>query len=144
MLSHASAGGGPIPLQATARCNGGVLAYDARLKPLARRLRRDLSDAERVLWQRLRRKQLHGVQAYRQKPLGRWIVDFHLPAARLVVEVDGGQHFSADGMARDAARTRALNRMGLRVMRFDNLQVLRETDAVVEAIWNAIGEALGR
>lgn len=115
-----------------------MLAYDARLKPIARRLRSDLSDAERVLWHRIRRKQLHGVQAYRQKPLGRWIVDFYLPAARLVVEVDGGQHFSDEGIAKDARRTQALNRMGLRVMRFDNLQVLKETDAVVEAIWVAI------
>ena len=121
-----------------------MLAYDAHLKPLARRLRRDMPDAERVLWQRLRRKQLHGVQAYRQKPLGRWIVDFYLPAARLVVEVDGGQHFSEEGLTQDAARTRALNRMGLRVMRFDNLQVLRETDAVVEAIWVAVAGAIRR
>jgi len=121
-----------------------MLAYDARLKPIARRLRRGMSDAERVLWHRLRRKQLHGVQAYRQKPLERWIVDFYLPAARLVVEVDGGQHFSEAGRAKDAARTLALNRMGLRVLRFDNLQVLKETDAVVEAIWVAIGEVVGR
>ena len=121
-----------------------MLPYDARLKPPARRLRCGMSDAERVLWQRLRRKQLHGVQAYRQKPLGRWIVDFYLPAARLVVEVDGGQHFAPDTRAKDAARTRALERMGLMVLRFDNLQVLKETDAVVETIWRAIGRALGR
>lgn len=121
-----------------------MLAYETRLKPIARRLRSNMSDAESVLWHRLRRKQLHGVQAYRQKPLGRWIVDFYLPAARLVVEVDGGQHFSEQGIAKDAARTHALNRMGLRVMRFDNLQVLKETDAVVEAIWVAIGEVVGR
>ena len=118
--------------------------YAPRLKLQARRLRGNLSDAEHVLWQRLRRKQLHGVQAHRQKPLGRWIVDFYLPAARLVIEVDGGQHFTDEGMAKDAMRTRALNRMGLRVLRFDNLQVLKETDAVVEVIWQTIGEALGR
>ena len=97
-----------------------------------------------MLWQRLRRRQLHGVQAYRQKPLGRWIVDFYLPAARLVVEVDGGQHFDAAGIARDALRTRALEGMGLRVMRFDNLQALKETEAVVEAIWVVLGEVLGK
>lgn len=121
-----------------------MLSYAPRLTPAARRLRKNLSDAERALWQRLRRKQLHGVQAYRQKPLGEWIVDFYLPAARLVVEVDGGQHFTREGMAKDALRTCALNRMGLRVMRFDNLQVLREKDAVVEAIWVVVGERLGK
>jgi very-short-patch-repair endonuclease len=124
--------------------NARMLPYVPRLKRPARKLRCEMSDAERMLWQRLRRKHLHGVQAYRQKPLGRWVVDFYLPAARLVVEVDGGQHFTEEGMAKDAVRTRALNRMGLRVMRFDNLQVLKETDAVVEVIWVAIGEALGK
>ena len=103
-----------------------------------------MSDAERALWQRLRHKQLHGVQAYRQKPLGRWIVDFYLPAAHLVVEVDGGQHSTPGAMARDALRTAALARMGLRVLRFDNRQVLLETDAVVEQIWMVIGEVLGK
>jgi very-short-patch-repair endonuclease len=121
-----------------------MLPYVPRLKRPARKLRCEMSDAERMLWQRLRRKQLHGIQAYRQKPLGRWVVDFYLPAARLVVEVDGGQHFTEEGTAKDAVRTRALNRMGLRMLRFDNLQVLKETDAVVEVIWVAIEEALGK
>ena len=125
-------------------CNAAMLPYAPRLKIHARELRRDMSDAERVLWQRLRRRQLHGVQAYRQKPLGCWIVDFYLPTANLAVEIDGGQHFTAEAMAKDAARTQALNRMGLRVLRFDNLQVLKETDAVVEAIWLAVGEALSK
>jgi very-short-patch-repair endonuclease len=124
--------------------NPRMLPYVPRLTRPARKLRCEMSDAERMLWQRLRRKQLHGIQAYHQKPLGRWVVDFYLPAARLVVEVDGGQHFTEEGMVKDAVRTRALNRMGLRVLRFDNLQVLKETDAVVEAIWVAIGEALGK
>lgn len=121
-----------------------MLPYAPRLKPLARKLRHGMSDAERMLWQRLRRKQLHGVQAYRQKPLGRWIVDFYLPAAHLVVEVDGSQHFTPEAVARDAVRTAALRRMGLRVLRFDNRQVLLETDAVVEQIWKAIGEVVGK
>ena len=129
---------------AVRRCTGCVRAYEARLKPLSRGLRCGMSDAERVLWQRLRRRQLHGVQAYRQKPLGRWIVDFSVPAARLVVEVDGGQHFDEAAIARDAERTRALERMGLRVLRFDNLQVLKQTEAVVEAIWFVVGEVVGK
>jgi very-short-patch-repair endonuclease len=119
-----------------------MLPYAPQLKLQSRRLRGEMSDAERTLWQSLRCKQLHGVQAYRQKPLGCWIVDFYLPAARLVVEVDGGQHFTSEAKVKDAARTQALERMGLRVLRFDNLQVLTETDAVVEAIWLAIGETL--
>ena len=117
--------------------------YRPHLRPRARYLRNTATDAECLLWQRLRRKQLHAVQFYRQRPLGNWIVDFFAPAVELVVEVDGGGHFDAAGLRRDAIRTAALNAMGLTVLRYDNLQVLRETDAVVEAIWWWMAERLG-
>ena len=93
-----------------------------------------MTDAEQRLWYRLRRKQVAGVQCYRQKPLGSYVVDFYLPAAGLGVEVDGGQHFSDAGLARDLVRTAWLQRLGLEVLRFDNRQVLLETEAVLEAI----------
>ena len=115
-----------------------MLAYDRKLKPFSRHLRRGMTDAEQRLWGRLRRKQLHGVQFYRQKPLGEYIVDFHAPAVRLVIEVDGSQHFEAAAMAADERRSAALLRMGLDVLRFDNRQVLLETDAVVDEIWRFI------
>ncbi len=120
-----------------------MLPYAPYLKPCARRLRCDMTDAEQRLWSRMRRRQLHGVQVYRQKPLGRWIVDFCVPAARLVVEVDGAQHIDAAGVAADAVRDAALRRMGFSVLRFDDRQVLLETDAMVEVIWNAIGARVG-
>jgi very-short-patch-repair endonuclease len=121
-----------------------MLPYDRRLKMPARRLRREMTDAERWLWQHLRRRQLEGVQFYRQKPLGGYIVDFHAPAVRLVVEVDGGQHFSASGLAADALRTRALSAMGLMVLRYHNRAVLMETDAVVEDIWRYVSARIAR
>ena len=117
-----------------------MLAYDRHLKPLSRRLRGGMTDAEQRLWYRLRRKQLGGVQFYRQKPLGRYIVDFHAPAARLVVELDGSQHMTPQGLRIDGLRDAALVRMGLRVMRFDDRQALLETDAVVEVIWRVVME----
>lgn len=113
-----------------------------RLKLRARRLRTAATDAERLLWQRLRRTQLHGVQFYRQRPLGDYIVDFFAPRVGLVVEVDGGGHFEPECMHRDAVRTSALDAMGLTVLRYDNLQVLQQTDAVVEAIWWWMAERL--
>jgi very-short-patch-repair endonuclease len=70
-----------------------VLKYDPRLKGAARSLRSDPTDSEQRLWSRLRRKHILGVQFYRQKPIGRYVVDFYAPAVGLVVEVDGGQHF---------------------------------------------------
>jgi len=103
-----------------------------------------MTDAEQRLWSRVRRKQLAGVQFYRQKPLLHYIVGFYAPAAGLVVEVDGGQHASDDGAMRDARRDAALATLGLRVLRFDNLQVLRETDAVIEAIYAVVLERMRR
>ena len=69
-----------------------MLKYNPQLKTKARTLRITLTDAEQRLWERLRRKQILGVQFYRQKPIGNYIVDFYAPAARLVVEVDGSHH----------------------------------------------------
>lgn len=121
-----------------------MIPYDRRLKTISRGLRRETTDAEQRLWYRLRRKQLHGVQFYRQKPLGEYVVDFYAPAVCLVIEVDGGQHFEAAGMVADGHRSDALRGMGLEVIRFDNRQVLLETDAVVEEIWRFIDARIGR
>lgn len=116
------------------------LPYNPNLKLPARRLRRELTDAEQLLWTRLRRKQILGVQFYRQKPLGPFIVDFYAPEARIVVEVDGSQHTDADHATRDVERDQYCLDQGLQVLRFDNAQVLRETNEVVEAIYRTIAE----
>jgi very-short-patch-repair endonuclease len=120
-----------------------MLEYSSNLKEPSRELRKNMTEAEKILWLRLRRKQVRGVQFYRQKPIGRYIVDFYAPAAKLVVEVDGAQHKEAEHMKRDAERDLCLAGEGLLVMRFDNLQVLRETDGVIETIAVAIEERLG-
>ena len=117
---------------------GRMLEYNAPLKRLARRLRRDMTDAEHRLWFNLRRKQLDGVCCYRQKPIGPYIVDFYLPEIRLVVEVDGSQHATEAGSAVDRVRTAYLESLGLKVIRFDNRQVLLETHAVLDSIWDEL------
>lgn len=117
-----------------------MLKYNAKLKQPARKLRADMPDAERLLWSRLRGKQILGVQFYRQKPLGQFIVDFHAPAANLVVEVDGSQHFDEAGQVSDRRRDAYLGSLGLRILRFDNLQVLKETETVLEMIFGVVGE----
>lgn len=111
-----------------------ILPYDKRLKSNARVLRGNKTDAEQKLWNRLRRKQINGWQFYRQKPLGTYIVDFYCAAANLVVELDGSQHFKPEHQLKDQQRDAYLAALGLRVLRFDNRQVLLETDAVVEYI----------
>ncbi|MDN5780720.1 MAG: DUF559 domain-containing protein [Luteimonas sp.] len=120
-----------------------MLAYQRHLKPFSRRLRREMTDAEQRLWWHVRRKQLGGVQFYWQKPLGRHIVDFYAPAAKLVVELDGSQHMMPEGLRADGLRDAALGRMGLRVMRFDDREVLLETDVVLEVIWRVVMERRG-
>lgn len=103
-----------------------------------------MTDSEQVLWRGLRRKHVQGVAFYRQKPLGRYIVDFYGPAAKLVIEVDGSQHQAPTRLQRDAERELYLRHAGLRVLRFDDRQVLQELDGVMEVIEQAVASALGK
>jgi very-short-patch-repair endonuclease len=118
-----------------------MLKYNPQLKQLAHRLRAGMTDAEQRLWFRLRRKQVLGVQFYRQKPIGNYIVDFYAPAAALVVEVDGAHHFEAPQARRDEARTTYLQGQGLQVLRFTDLEVLQQLDEVVDAVFAAVAAA---
>jgi very-short-patch-repair endonuclease len=103
---------------------------------IARTLRRNPTDAERRLWSRLRKRQLEGSRFRRQAPLGSYVVDFACLAARLVIEVDGGQH--SWRTERDTARTSWLEANGFRVLRFWNNEVLASTDGVLETIRRAL------
>ena len=120
-----------------------VRFYAPYLKKYARKLRSEMTDAEHRFWYCVRRKRLRAVQFYRQKPISRYIVDFYAPAARLVIEIDGGQHFTEEGRIADARRDAELSRMGLAVLRFDDRQILMETDAVLDEVWKAICAAIG-
>src|SRR4029077_18794358 len=102
--------------------------------PLARRLRTAPTDAEIRLWSRLRRRQLAGFRFWRPHPMGPYVVDFFCPEAKLVVEVDGGQH--ADS-ATDAVCTRWLEARGYRVVRYWNNDVLANTEGVLLGILGA-------
>lgn len=117
-------------------------SYDKKLKQFSRQLRSNMTDAEQYLWRRLRSKQLCGVQFYRQKPLLAFIVDFYCPKARLVIELDGAQHFEQEHQLKDEARAVQLASIGLKVLRFDDRQVLIETDAVVNEIYRVVNERL--
>jgi very-short-patch-repair endonuclease len=116
--------------------------YNSALKQPARYLRTTMTDTEQQLWARLRRKNLLGVQFYRQKPLGNYIVDFYAPRAGLVIEIDGSQHLEEAHVARDAQRDDYLARQGLQVLRFHTTQILQEMDTVVEVIFRTLEEKL--
>ena len=102
-----------------------------RLTGVARKLRNDMTDAERRLWSHLRANQLGGAKFIRQHPIGDFVVDFACRSARLAIELDGGQH--ADNPA-DDVRTRIIEAHGYRVIRFWNNDVLQNTDGVLTAI----------
>ena len=111
---------------------------------LHRRIRSLAELAEIALWAKLRKKQLHGLPFYRQKPLGNFIVDVYCPAARLVIEIDGGQHYTEQGQAQDSRRDAYLNDMGLSVLRFSNLDVLGNIDGVIAEIVRHLEEKRGK
>jgi very-short-patch-repair endonuclease len=94
-------------------------------------LRRDSTDAERVLWRHLKDRRLEGLKFRRQHPVGPYIVDFVCPERQLIIEVDGGQH--ADSVS-DEKRDAALQARGFRVLRFWNPQVLKELEGVLTTI----------
>jgi very-short-patch-repair endonuclease len=102
----------------------------------AQQLRTTPTDAEIRLWSRLRGKQIERFRFRRQQPIGPYVVDFFCPAAKLVIEVDGGQHATRE--AEDAARSRWIEARGYRVLRFWNNDVLANTDGVVAAILEAL------
>ncbi|MFV5492404.1 endonuclease domain-containing protein [Acinetobacter sp. ASP199] len=112
--------------------------YNKNLKQASRDLRNNMTDAEKLLWSRLRNKKILGLQFYRQKPILNYIVDFYCPAANLVIECDGSQHFTIDGLEADRIRDEDLTQLGLKVLRFDNGQVMRQLDDVVEVIYQFI------
>jgi very-short-patch-repair endonuclease len=120
-----------------------MLPYNSKLKTLSRELRSSMTDAEISLWSKLRRKQLYGLQFYRQKPLGNHIVDFYCPSAQLVIEIDGGQHYTEEGQAQDSRRDVFLNDIGLSVLRFSNLDVLGNLDGVIAEIVRHLEKELG-
>jgi very-short-patch-repair endonuclease len=97
---------------------------------LARELRKNMTDAERLLWSKIRRKQVRGYQFYRQRTIGNYIVDFYCPRAKVAIEVDGGQHYSRQGAESDKHRDIHMRNFGLRVLRFSNIGVLLNIDGV--------------
>jgi len=101
----------------------------------ARNLRRNATDAEQKLWRELRTLDL-AVKVRRQHPVGRHIADFAIPACKLIIELDGGQH--ADAVEEDARRTAALNALGYRVIRFWNNDVLANIEGVLQTILSVI------
>jgi very-short-patch-repair endonuclease len=111
------------------------------MRSRARSLRRDSTDAERRIWSALRAHRLDGAGFRRQKPIGPFVVDFVCETSKLIIELDGGQHFEAENQKRDARRDAFLAGRGYRVLRFNNHDVMVNKDGVLETIAAAIASS---
>jgi very-short-patch-repair endonuclease len=119
-----------------------MLPFNKKLKPFARNLRSNMTDAERLIWSKIRGEQIGDLQFYRQKNIGHYIVDFYCPKGKPIVEIDGGQHYESDGMKKDRERDRYLQMLGFAVLRFSDIEVLKNIDGVVERIYEHLKSPL--
>ena len=115
-----------------------MLPFNKKLKARARELRKNMTEAESFLWQRIRSKQLKGRQFYRQKNIGNYIVDFYCPSAKVIVELDGGQHYTQEGISRDQVRDKYLESLGFTILRFSDREVFKNIEGVLERIFEQL------
>ena len=115
-----------------------MLSYNKKLKVYSRQLRKNMTDAERLLWSKLRRKQLKCFQFYRQKIIGSYIVDFYCPKAKLIVELDGSQHYDMKGIIKDRIRDNYMKNLGMKVLRFSDKEIFENCRGVIERIWGSL------
>jgi len=115
-----------------------MLLYNTKFKKYSQELRKNMTDAERLLWSKLRRKQLKSLQIYRQRIIGNYIVDFYCPKANLIIEIDGGQHYSVEGIREDKIRDDYMRNKGFKVLRFSDKEVFENLNGVIEKIYEDI------
>ena len=103
-----------------------------------RQLRRDQTDAEKLLWYSLRHRQLCGLKFRRQYPVAPYVLDFYCHAYKLCVELDGGQHYENTGIQHDEQRQAVLTSHGIRTLRFSNHDVLQNLEGVLLQIVKSV------
>ena len=113
--------------------NGDQLPYDTKLTMYARELRKPATKEERRLWKFLRELP---VKVLRQRPIAHYIVDFYIPKNKVVIELDGGQHYTDVGKLNDSTRTNILAELELTVLRYSNKDIWDNFDGVCMDIWN--------
>jgi very-short-patch-repair endonuclease len=112
--------------------------YNPDLKEFANSLRNNMTDAEKKLWRYLKSENIKGKRFYRQKILNNYIVDFYCASSKLVIELDGGQHYKQESKQKDSKRDDYLRSVGLKVLRFSDLDVLKNMDGVLQRIYEIL------
>ena len=108
----------------------------------SRELRKNQTDAERILWNILRNRLLDGIKFRRQYCIDKYILDFYSPEFKLAIEADGGQHYEDSGMKQDRVRSKELLRLGIKILRFNNLDILDNSEGVREEIQKTLTSIL--
>ncbi len=117
-----------------------IIPYNPKLKDLARKLRKEMTLSEVLLWQELKQKQLLGHNFDRQRPIDNYIVDFYCKKLMLAIEVDGDCHTWDGALEKDEERQRMLESLGVRFLRFDDLDVKKNMSYVLNTIYDWIVE----
>ena len=119
-----------------------MLQYNKELKENSRSLRNNMfvlwlsrrTDAERLLWSKIRNRQIKDYRFIRQKIIGNYIVDFYCPKECLIIELDDGHHYTDDGIQKDEVRDKFLSGLGFRVLRFSDRDILKNINGVIDEI----------
>jgi very-short-patch-repair endonuclease len=111
-----------------------IIPYDHHLKEFARKLRNNSTFGEILLWQKLKRQQMRGLDFDRQRPIDRYIVDFYCKDLKLAIEIDGSSHDGDEARQRDAVRQERLESLGVRFLRFADGDVRQNMGMVLGAI----------
>ncbi len=116
--------------------------YNKEIVPFAKELRKNMTKEERHLWYDFLRR--YPIKFTRQKVLGKYIADFYCAKAKVVIELDGSQHYEDKGMANDEKRTEYLETFGIKVIRISNLDVLKNFEGVCAHIDNTVKQSVGK
>ncbi len=112
-----------------------MLKYNSKLKFLARKLRKNQTEAEKILWHKIRKKQVNNLKFYRQKIIGNYIVDFYCSGIKLVIEIDGDLHYTDDSKRYDKIREQYLKNLGLKIYRVNNIDIYKNLEGVLDGLY---------
>ena len=115
--------------------------YNHKLKEQSRELRKNMTEQEKRLWFCFLKE--YPIKIYRQRVIGNYIADFYCSKAKIVIEIDGSQHYTDDGMNYDESRTNAINAFGVEVIRFSNYDVNTNFEGVCMEIDKVISSNMG-
>jgi very-short-patch-repair endonuclease len=111
-----------------------IIPYDPKLKALAKELRQNMTLSEVLLWQKIRNKQMLGFDFDRQRPIDKYIVDFYCKDLKLAIEIDGSSHHNEERYLADVERQKQLEKLGVRFLRFNDLDVKKNMNDVLRVL----------